>query len=72
MKTQKLQELVNKIFNDESTKAQFISNPESVISRYNLTELEKKAVLTVHNKLGLVTSDSSQFEAAINPITEWW
>jgi hypothetical protein len=72
MKSQKLQELVNTVFSDESTKAQFISNPESVLSRYNLSELEKKAVLTVHTKLGLVTSDSSQFEAAINPMTEWW
>ena len=71
MKSQSLQELVKKVFGDEKTKSQFMANPDSVLSRYNLTEQEKKAVLNIHAKLGLVTSDSGQLEAAVSPTWEW-
>ena len=71
MKSQSLQELVKKIFGDEKTKSQFMANPDSVLSQYNLTEQEKKAVLNIHTKLGLVTSDSQQLEAALNPTGDW-
>jgi hypothetical protein len=72
MKSQALQELVKKIFSDEKTKQQFMSNPESVLSKYSLTEQEKRAVLSAHTKIGLVTSDSPQLEAAIKPNITWW
>ena len=72
MKSQALQELVKKIFGDEKTRLQFESNPSSVLSRFNLTEQEKTVVLNTHAKLGLVTSDSQQLEAAINPTSEWY
>lgn len=72
MKSQTLQELVKKIFSDEKTKAQFMSDPDSIISRYNLTEQEKKAVLNTHAKLGLITSNSQQLEAAIDPMDIWF
>ena len=71
MGSQALQELVKKIFSDEESKAQFMANPDSVLSKFSLTEDEKKAVLTTHGRLGLVTSDSAQLEAAIGP-TVWW
>ena len=71
MKSQALQNLVKHVFNDEKNKAEFISNPEGVISRFNLTEEEKKAVLNTHAKLGLVASDSQQLEAAIVPLVRW-
>jgi len=71
MKSQALQELVKKIFGDEKTKSQFLSNPDSVLSQYNLTEQEKKAVLNIHAKLGLVTSDSQQLEAVLDPTFFW-
>ncbi|MFC2017138.1 hypothetical protein ACFLUD_01835 [Chloroflexota bacterium] len=66
MKSQALQGLVKKIFGDEKTKLQFESDPDSVLSRFALTEQEKKAVLKTHAKLGLVTSDSQQLEATLN------
>jgi thiamine biosynthesis lipoprotein ApbE len=72
MKSQALQNLIQKIFSDEKTKQQFISDPESVISRYNLTDQEKKAVLNTHAKLGLITSDSIQLEAALDPTFTWF
>ena len=71
MKSQSLQELVKKIFGDEKTKHQFLKDPDSVISRFTLTEQEKKAVLNIHAKLGLVTSDSGQLEAALDPTWTW-
>ena len=71
MKSQALQDLVKKIFSDEKTKSQFMSNPDSVLAQFNLTEQEKKAVLNIHAKLGLVTSDSQQLEAALGPTWVW-
>jgi hypothetical protein len=72
MKTQSLQDLVKKIFGDETTKAQFLKDPESVIARFTLTEQEKKAVLTTHAKLGLVSGNSMQLASAIRPSTDWF
>ena len=72
MKSQALQELVKKIFRDEKTKSQFLKDPESVLAKFTLTEQEKKAVLTTHSKLGLVTGNSQQLEAALSPTTDWF
>lgn len=72
MKSQALQELVKKIFSDSKTKARFMSDPDSVLSQFSLTEQEKKAVMTTHAKLGLVTSDSPRLEAAIDPLDNWF
>jgi hypothetical protein len=72
MKNPALQELVKKIFSDPETKEQFVSDPESVLSQFALTEQEKKAVMTTHAKLGLITSDSTQLEAAFEPLARWF
>ena len=71
MKSQALQELVERIFSDEKTKLQFLSDPDSVLGQFNLTEQEKEAVLSTHAKLGLVTADSGQLEMAIQPTVNW-
>ena len=71
MKSQALQELVKKIFGDEKTKSEFISNPDSVLAKFALTEQEKKAVLNLHAKVGLATSDPQQLEAALDPTWIW-
>jgi lipid A disaccharide synthetase len=71
MKSQALQELVKNIFGDEKTKSEFMSNPDSVLAQFNLTEQEKKAVLNTHAKVGLVTSGSQQLEAALAPSWTW-
>jgi len=42
MKSPQLQEMVRKIFSDEEIKSQFITSPESVLSRYSLTDDEKR------------------------------
>lgn len=71
MKSQALQQLVKKVFGDEKTRLQFVSDPESIISQYPLTEQEKKAVMKTYNRVGLVTSGSPQLEAALKPTTNW-
>lgn len=71
MKSQALQELVKKIFNDEETKHQFMSNPDSVLSQFELTDQEKRAVMKTYAKLGLATSNSQQLEKNIGPLDFW-
>jgi hypothetical protein len=71
MKSQALQAMIKKIFSDEKTKLQFMSNPKSVLAQFNLTEQEKKAVLNTHAKLGLATADSQQLEAVLEPLGIW-
>jgi hypothetical protein len=71
MKSQALQELVKKIFSDEKSKAEFISDPDSFLTKFTLTEQEKKAVLSLHAKVGLATSDSQQLEAVLDPTWTW-
>ena len=71
MKSQGLQELVKKIFGDEAAKSAFLSNPSDFISEFNLTEPEKRAVLTTHARLGLVASGSGQLEATIKGNQGW-
>ena len=71
MKSQALQELTKKIFGDEETKHQFLKDPDSVVAQFNLTKQEKEAVLNTHAKLGMVTSDSLQLEAALDPTGVW-
>ena len=71
MKSQALQELVKKIFSDEKTKQQFMSNPESVLSQFTLTKQERKAILNTYTKLGLATSESGQLEAIVGPMGTW-
>ncbi len=66
-----LQELVRKIFGDEKTKAQFMADPDSILARFTLTDQEKKAVLSTYTRLGLVTTGSSQLEAALRPTETW-
>ena len=71
MKSSQLQEMVRKIFSDEEIKSQFITSPESVLSRYSLTDDEKKAVRITHTRLGLASSGSVQLEAAVKSLL-WW
>ncbi len=70
MKSEALQALVKNIFSSEETKAQFMSDPNSAISKFDLSESEKKAVLATHAKLGLVTGNST-LTATAGPMS-WW
>jgi hypothetical protein len=71
MQSISVEELVKKIFSDEKTRMQFVSDPGGVMSNFSLTEQEKRAILTTHAKLGLVTSNSQQLEATINTNVNW-
>ena len=71
MATGASQELVKKVFRDEKTKAEFISNPNEVMSRFSLSEEERKAVLTTQARLGLVTEGSQQLDTTVGPMVIW-
>ncbi len=71
MKPQSLQEMVKSIFVDETTKEQFLANPDSIMSRYNLTEHEKTAVLNTSSRYGLATSDSPALAVGIEAALFW-
>jgi hypothetical protein len=71
MKSQSLQEMVKSIFIDETTKEQFLANPDSVMSRYNLTENERAAVLNTSSRYGLATSDSPALAVGIEAALFW-
>jgi hypothetical protein len=71
MESQALQELVGKIFSDEETKSQFAANPEGVLSKFALTECERRAVLSAETKFGLINSDSLHLSVA-GPLDDYW
>ncbi len=66
-----LQKLVKKLISDETTRARFTSDPNGVIKEFGLTRTEKDALLKTQSRLGIVTSNSSSLEAAIDPQTDW-
>ena len=72
MESKSLQDLVKNVFSDEKTKLEFIANPESVLSRFALTDQEKRALLATHARLGLLTGDTLQLEEEIDPFTFWY
>lgn len=70
MKSSGLQELINRLFNDVRAKEEFLKDPDAVVTRYNLSENEKNAVMNTYGKIGLAT-DSIQLEAEIGPLSYW-
>ncbi len=69
MNSQALQDLVKRIFADEETKRQFTADPRGFLATTDLTDEEKKAVLSTQARLGLVTS-SGQVQAG--PMAFWY
>jgi hypothetical protein len=72
MKSETLKKFISDIFNDETKKSEFIENPQRAMSGYGLSNQERKALMNVHDKVGLVSSDSAALEAALKPTIEWW
>ncbi len=69
MESMALRDLVKKIFGDDQLRQQFASEPEKVISKFDLTEQEKTAVLAIQS--GLVNGGSTQMEMAVRPSIGW-
>ncbi|APV44152.1 hypothetical protein Dform_00804 [Dehalogenimonas formicexedens] len=67
-----LAELVKKIFSSEETKKEFQADPEKFISAMNLTETEKRAVLSLQAKTGLVTADGVSLQSSVGPMAGWF
>jgi hypothetical protein len=71
METTALRALVSSIFSDDKARVEFEEDPEKVMSRFELTAHEKKAVMTTHMRLGLVTAGSTKFTSTIGPMATW-
>jgi hypothetical protein len=71
MESRSLQDLVKKVFSEEKTRTEFMTDPESVISRFTLTAHEKQAVLATRSRLGLVNGSSPTLDATIEPLIFW-
>ncbi|MFA5629008.1 MAG: hypothetical protein WC958_01920 [Dehalococcoidales bacterium] len=71
METKSLKAMVKDIFGSEAGKKEFAANPESVMSRYNLTGHEKTAVLNTASRVGLTTSTSSALAFDIEAAILW-
>jgi len=72
MQSQSLSELVKKVFGNEEVKKQFMSDPDSVMSQFSLTEQEKRAVLSTHARMVLAHPGSAQTATAIDPLIMWF
>jgi hypothetical protein len=71
MESRSLQELVKKLFTEEKTKVEFAANPDNVLSRFSLTDPEKKAILTTYSRVGLVSGESVALDTTIEPLIFW-
>lgn len=70
MESQALKQMVGKIFGDKEARKEFVRDPEKAVAKYQLTEIEKRAVLATHARLGLVT-DSVQLDTKADPSAIW-
>jgi hypothetical protein len=72
MKSETLKKFISDIFKDETKKNEFLEDPRHAMSEYGLSDQERKALMNVHDKIGVVSSDSVALEAALKPTIEWW
>lgn len=68
MGSKALSGMVKQVFGSEDLKKQFISNPGSVMARFNLSKQEKEVVLGAHAKL---SAGSSEDVMKIDPLAMW-
>jgi hypothetical protein len=71
MYSKSLSKLVKEVFSNEEVKKQFISNPDSVMSQFKLTEQEKRAVLSTHARMALAGTGSAPGVALAEPLVVW-
>jgi len=71
VESQELKRFVSMIFNDPETRVEFLKNPDTVISRFSLTEQEKRLVLNTHARLNMVLTGSQQLVEDIDPTAIW-
>jgi hypothetical protein len=71
MESQELKRFVSTIFNDPETRAEFLKDPDTVISRFSLTKQEKRSVLNSHARLNMALTGSQQSAENIDPTAMW-
>jgi hypothetical protein len=71
MKSQALQQFISQIFGNEETRKEFVKDPQTVLSRFPLTDLEKKAVLNTHAKMSIADGQIC-LDETVGPNTMWY
>jgi hypothetical protein len=66
-----LADFVKKIFGDETARNEFHANPEAYVSKLDLTATEKKSILSLQTKTGLVTADGVSLQSNVGPMSGW-
>ncbi len=66
-----MKELVKRIFSDEATKAQFMAEPDKMMSEYKLSAEERKAMTTTFAHLGTDSSGAATLKSVVAPMDQW-
>jgi hypothetical protein len=64
MKSQRLQDLAQKVLSDEQAKAQFLASPENALREFRLSGIEKQAIMRAHARLALAGGEAGP--------DSWW
>ena len=67
-----VQAVIKRGVTDSEFKDRLLSNPEEVLSRFDLRGEEKEAMIRVQARLALATNNSDQLEEAIGPYGSWF
>lgn len=68
MGSRSLSEMVKQVFGNEDMKAQFISDPNSVVAKFQLSKHEKEALFEAHASL---KAGSSDVALMMEPMAMW-
>ncbi|MFC1998894.1 hypothetical protein ACFLVR_04575 [Chloroflexota bacterium] len=63
--------LVKKTFTDSKFKRSLLANPDKALSKFDLTDEEKGAIINVHTSVGVVDGNSAALEATVKPMVTW-
>lgn len=71
MNSSGLKAMTKLIFSDAKTRSDFETNPEKVMTGFNLSESERKSILISITRLGLVSGNSIALSNEIGAFDNW-
>ncbi|MFC1978509.1 hypothetical protein ACFLVP_00795 [Chloroflexota bacterium] len=71
MSLKAVKSLVKKTFTDSKFKESLLKNPSGTLSKFDLTDEEKDAIINVHTSVGVVGGNSAILQATVKPMASW-
>ena len=71
MSLKAVRSLVKRTFTDSKFKESLLKEPNKTLSRFDLTDEEKGAIINVHTSVGIVNGNSAVLEAKATPMATW-